>query len=550
MREVIKVLLIDDDEDDYLITCDLIEDIVVQDYQLDWAGSYHQALEKIKQAEHDVYIVDYRLGAKNGLEIIEEAKNEGNDKPFILLTGQGDFEIDEKAMNLGAFDYLVKGKLDAAQLEKSIRHSIQHSQNLQKIRQLNEELEERVHQRTHQLNEAVLELQQMNHDLQKEIKERKRAEEALRESQHIYQTISQNFPNGIICVLDANLRFVFVEGKELHSLGLNPEELTGKFLPNAKELFAQGNSSLTQSIKSAFNGEEVMLEVQFRNRQYSFNAVPMPDSEGKVKQILVVAMNITDQKKAENEIRKALNKEKELNELKGRFVSMASHEFRTPLSTILSSVSLISRYNTEEQAEKRNKHINRIKSSVNNLTQILNDFLSISKLEEGKAITHLSKINLSAFIDEVCDEMSAVKKPNQRIVYTHTGEAIDFKTDGQLLKNILINLISNAIKYSGNDKNIWVTSSNEENDITISVKDEGIGIPETDQQYLFSRFFRAENAINIQGTGLGLYIVKKYLDLVDGQIEFESIPDQGTTFKITIPKQTYYHHEKDSSDRR
>lgn len=239
------------------------------------------------------------------------------------------------------------------------------------------------------------------------------------------------------------------------------------------------------------------------------------------------------QKQAEAEVRKALEKEKELNELKSRFVTIASHEFRTPLSTILSSVSLISKYNELGEKEKLDKHILRIKSAVSNLTGILNDFLSLSKLEEGVISNNPSQFNLYALAVEINEELAPVLKANQSISCVHNGPEVVY-LDKNILKNILLNLLSNASKYSGEGTivlDVAVTSEK----ITIAVKDKGIGIPENDLPFLFTRFFRAHNAGNIQGTGLGLNIVKRYVELLHGTIAVESELGTGTTFTVNIP---------------
>ncbi len=234
-------------------------------------------------------------------------------------------------------------------------------------------------------------------------------------------------------------------------------------------------------------------------------------------------------------VKDALKKEMELNEMKSRFVTMASHEFRTPLSTILSSVSLISKYNDPKDEEKRMKHVHRIKSSVANLTGILNDFLSLSRLEEGMVMNAPVAFNIKELSDEVVEEMNMVLKNKQIIQYRHFGEDSQIHLDKNLLKNIFINLLSNAIKYSAEGKIIEFSTTINENHLDILVKDEGIGIPEEDKKHLFSRFFRAQNAQNIQGTGLGLNIIKKYIDLLNGKISFISELNKGTTFTITIP---------------
>jgi PAS domain S-box-containing protein len=249
---------------------------------------------------------------------------------------------------------------------------------------------------------------------------------------------------------------------------------------------------------------------------------------------LILQEAIGELEKTKKDLHDALEKEKELSELKSRFVSMASHEFRTPLATILSSLSLVTKYGEMDDKEKQNKHITRIKSSINNLTDILNDFLSASKLEEGRVENNPVELNLKKFISDTISEMQTLVKDGQTITYRHSGEETT-RLDPKFLKNILFNLISNAIKFSGEKKQIRLTSLNEKGLMKITVKDEGIGISKDDQEHLFERFFRGRNASYIQGTGLGLNIVAKYVEVLNGHIEFKSEENKGTSFMITLP---------------
>ncbi len=237
---------------------------------------------------------------------------------------------------------------------------------------------------------------------------------------------------------------------------------------------------------------------------------------------------------SKREVMRALEREKELNELKSRFITTASHEFRTPLGTILSSVSLIARYDTTEDAEKRKKHIERIKSSVNNLTEILNDFLSIEKLEEGIVRCNPETFDFKKLMHDMSDDMRNIAKAGQTITLDYSG-ASEVCLDRQLLKNSIINLFSNAIKYSPENKPIHVNVEIGNDKLKMNIRDNGIGIPEEDQPNIFERFYRAKNSGNIQGTGLGLNIVKKYVELMDGTISFESRFNEGTTFTLEIP---------------
>lgn len=236
---------------------------------------------------------------------------------------------------------------------------------------------------------------------------------------------------------------------------------------------------------------------------------------------------------SKDELALALSKEKELSDLKSRFVSMASHEFRTPLSTILSSASLVAKYTLSDEQEKRNKHIQRIKSAVHNLTDILNEFLSIGKIEDGKIITNLSRFNVKELISTICGELQGIVKKGQQIIYEHEGDAY-VVLDITLLRNVFINLLSNAIKFSPEESKILVNSKVDEDDIIFTIQDSGMGISAEDQGHLFERFFRGKNATNVQGTGLGLHIVGKYVELMNGHIECRSELEKGTSFNITF----------------
>ncbi len=241
-----------------------------------------------------------------------------------------------------------------------------------------------------------------------------------------------------------------------------------------------------------------------------------------------------------DELTQALSKEKELGDMKSRFVSMASHEFRTPLSTILSSASLLAKYTESTEQDKRNKHILRIKNSVNNLTDILNEFLSIGRIEDGKIEVRNTIFNVKEYLQGLCTEMQSNAKPLQKIVFTHYGEEW-ITLDPTLLRNIIFNLLSNAIKFSNDDGVIVLNAEAGTNYFRFTVSDNGIGISKEDQVHLFERFFRASNVTNIQGTGLGLHIVSKYVELLDGRIQFTSELEKGTSFTIqfeTIPNTT------------
>lgn len=260
---------------------------------------------------------------------------------------------------------------------------------------------------------------------------------------------------------------------------------------------------------------------------------------------MVLEEALADLERSKDELYLALQKERELNELKSRFVSTASHEFRTPLSTILSSVSLIEQYVAKGDTEKMDKHIFRVKNSVKGLTEILEDILSLSKLEEGKIEVDLKQIDLKHWIEEWMDELTPILKPGQRFQLNYNTK-VEVISDHKVLKNIILNILSNAVKFSPENSIIKIEVGVKNNQLQIQIEDSGMGIPAGELAHLFQRFHRASNATNVQGTGLGLSIVKKCLELLGGDIFVESELGKGTKFNIIL--KMHNHGKENHSD--
>lgn len=237
---------------------------------------------------------------------------------------------------------------------------------------------------------------------------------------------------------------------------------------------------------------------------------------------------------AKEKVSRSLEKEMELSHLKSRFVSMASHEFRTPLSAIQLSSILIEKYAGDALSPNIFRHTAKIKVLVAHLTSVLNDFLSLEKLEAGAFKPVLAEFDIVKFSEEIIEDMQLIAKQNQQIIYQHTGTSAVVNLDQSLLRNAIINLISNAIKYSGENTFIEFNTEIMPLMVKICVKDNGIGIPMEDQKHLFEAFFRAHNTGTIPGTGLGLNIVSRYIQLMDGQVKFTSNLNQGTSFTISF----------------
>ncbi len=331
-------------------------------------------------------------------------------------------------------------------------------------------------------------------------------------------------------------------GRDLNGVRKNgdqiPVEVSLSFYHHQNELFVIAfivditlrKQSESEMLKQQMKLEKVTNDIRKLNAQL----------EIKVEERTVILKEALQRlEQSQLELNEALDKERQLNEIKSRFVSMASHEFRTPLSTVLSSASLLSKYTTTETQAKRDRHISKIKDSVKHLNDILEDFLSLGMLDEGRVNISFINFNLPVYMNDLTEEMGGLLKNGQLIDFEHEGGE-EICTDPKLLKNILINLLTNAIKFSDEGKPILLKTIIDDGKTTIIVKDSGIGISPEDQKHLFSSFFRGKNALNIQGTGLGLHIVNRYLKLLGGHIHLHSELNIGTTITIHLPVKKEY----------
>ncbi len=238
---------------------------------------------------------------------------------------------------------------------------------------------------------------------------------------------------------------------------------------------------------------------------------------------------------AEKKIKVALKREQELGDLKTKFLSLVSHEFKTPLSGMLTSVALLEKYTESVQQDKRDKHIKTIKNKIHYLNGILNDFLFVERLDSGKVNYKFTNFNVSKIVNEVLYDANMLLKRGQKINYPENIDEYSIYQDEKILELILFNLVRNAIKYSPEDTVIDIDINLDSDKIVFNISDQGIGIPKKDQQYIFQRYFRAENALLDQGTGIGLNIVKSHLDNLGGSISFKSIENEGSTFTVVLP---------------
>lgn len=404
------------------------------------------------------------------------------------------------------------------------------------IEKLNSELEATVAQRTKDLELALQELKLSKHKLEK--------------VQAFQKAVLDN-AGAMIIATDEKGLITFFNPEASFNIGYDEAEVINKhtlaLFYDKKEISRKRKFLLKEFGVEIENDFDILVEKAKRNihdeEEYTYlrkNGTSFPvsltitaikESHGVITGFMGIAIDISERKRTEEDLHTALEREKELNELKTRFVSMASHEFRTPLSTVLSSAYLIEKYSSSDDQPKRERHLQRIISSVNMLTDILNDFLSQGKIEEGKIRVRFNRFNIQELVVAINEEIKNNLKPKQKITYAHEGDT-DTLLDASLLKHIIMNLISNASKFSPEGSVLEIKTTNKNNLLTLSVKDNGIGISKDDQAHLMERFFRGTNAANIQGTGLGLHIVSKYAELMNGSVTCKSELEKGTEFII------------------
>jgi PAS domain S-box-containing protein len=372
------------------------------------------------------------------------------------------------------------------------------------------------------------EVLRINENLEQIVTERTKE---LYESKQLYESISKHFPTGAIYVLNLDFKIDYADGMEFVRLNHDPQEIIGE---DYVEINSENRRRLLNMLNKLIEEGAVAPEFIFKDEEhYKVNASLLKDTSGKLSRILIVENNITQQKKTEESLEKNIEEQRRLNLLKSRFVSFASHEFRTPLTTMNSSADLIRRYLEMGENEKIHKHISRIQQSVVYMTSLLNDFLSLDKIDSGVVTLNKQSIDLSKLLEECLEETAGLKKAKQQIEIQNGLEQIE--SDPFLLKSILINLISNGLKYSGDQGLVTVSTLMVKDEFQICVNDNGMGIPHAELQNLFTRFFRASNAQEIKGTGLGLHIVSRHVDMLGGRITCESEEGVGTQFCIYLP---------------
>lgn len=400
------------------------------------------------------------------------------------------------------------------------------------LQHLNDRLEQRVADRTNELQQSNLKLRIENTIRKYNVQERQRAEVALHEAKDQLQAVLDAVP-GCVAWVDSDLKYQGVNQRMAETFRQSPENFIGQpigFLQqNVKGIaafirtfFAEGHSSATGEI-------ELLVDQKIKH----YLAVAQLYLQGQA--AVFIVLDITERKQAELETLKALEKTQELSELKSRFISIASHEFRTPLTTIFSASELLECYGDRWTREKEIQYLKQIQDSVSHMTRLLDDVLLISAGEAGKLKLEPVPLNIVEFCQTVTEEVKLGKNFRHILNFAHQTETQQVELDERLLRHILSNLLSNAVKYSPEHQPIEFNLTVDSKTIVFAIKDQGIGIPLEDQLHLFDLFHRAGNVGTIAGTGLGLSIVKKAVELHGGTIDVKSEMGVGTQFTVSLP---------------
>jgi PAS domain S-box-containing protein len=362
---------------------------------------------------------------------------------------------------------------------------------------------------------------------------------ALAEERNLLRTLIDSMPDYIF-VKDTEHRYLLNNVRHARELAnLSPEELIGHKVSDfgpaeAAELFHDDENQVLTTGTALIDRVEAFAGRDGQMNWHSTTKVPLRNLKGEIIGLVGISRDITERKRAELKLEQALKAERELVDLRARFVSMAAHEFRTPLASILSATELIHHYRDRLTAEQLDQRLRDIADQVMFLTDIVENFLQAARTEMGKTELTLQPTSLTAVCQEIIDDFQ--RRPNfQHQFSMRSDDPPPALLDKQRMRQVLLNLVANAVKYSPHGTTITIELTHTPNELTCSISDQGIGIPEADQAHLFEMFYRATNAAGVSGTGLGLAIAKQVVDLHQGKITCCSAQDQGTTFTVKLP---------------
>jgi PAS domain S-box-containing protein len=497
MNIPLRVLIVEDSEDDAeLLVCELERSgYNLISKRVDTPAAMNASLAQA----WDVVIADYTMPNFSAPAALTLLKEKALDLPFIIVSGSIGEDTAVTAMKAGAHDYVMKGKL--ARLAPAVERELR-------------EADER--------------------------RKRLEAEQALRQKEERFRSLIENGLD-IITVLDAEGVIDYESPSIERILGYKPETLIGKNLIQYIHPEDQSHvlKTLAQTIKNSYLA--LNIEFRFKHQDGSWRVL---EAVGKAYfesinhsqklSIVVNSRDITERKRAE-EIRYSLERERELSEARFNFVSMMSHEFRNPLGTIIASGELLKNYSHKTTPAQKERCLDRIEDAAQEMMQLLNDILNLSRAEVGQLEFNPQPLYLEEFCQNLVEAIQLSTSHQYQLNLVISGECTQSCMDEKLLGHILNNLLSNAMKYSPQGGKVQFEVSCDQDQAIFQIQDWGIGIPEHEQKQLFESFYRAQNVGKIPGTGLGLCIVKKFVDLHNGKISLKSQVGIGTIFVVTLP---------------
>jgi len=490
--DVISALLVEDNPADVALLMKLLKDNDIKSWQITHAKRLKPALEHLH--EIDVILLDLSLPDSQGLETVTQVQTAFPHLPIIVLTGLQDESFARQAVAQGAQDYLVKGQVSADLLLKSVSYAIERSQILRRLQESEHHFREVFNQ--------------------------------------TFQFMGLLSPDGV--VLDINQVAREISDFQ-HEVVLNHPIWEAPCWRSSQK----SQSWLQEAVLKASQGETVRSELQAYTQKgnvwwFDVSIKPMRAENGCITLLITEGRDISKLKRAEAEIQRSLEKERELNQMKNSFISMVSHEFRNPISAISFGIDFLE--DCDPPAAQKARCYERIHHAIDQTLHLLDEILLLGRTESAQVEANYAVLELKEFCREIVESYQITQGQSHQINFSIKGNSTQARADASLLKHILDNLLSNAIKYSPEGSSIQFTLTCQGDQAEFRIQDQGIGIPQKDQPQLFEAFHRAGNVRKIQGTGLGLAIVKRCVDLQKGQIHFESQEGIGTTFTVTLPR--------------
>jgi PAS domain S-box-containing protein len=502
-RQPIRVLLIEDSEPDYILTRRMLSSIENETFDLEWAPSWQTGIEGIRRGAHDVCLLDYRIGGGDGLELLKESRETSHKAPVILLTGVSDHRLDVEAMELGAADFLVKDHLTAALLERSIRYAIAQGRAVDELNRRHDEL---------------------------------------RASELRFRSVVQSAADAIV-LADDSARIIFWNEGAVRMFGYQEEEVIGGSLEvlmpeSYRDQHREGFERFRVRGRSQLVGRTIEIEgLRKDGTTFPIELSLASWTSGDGTFFTGVIRDITERKRTE-EMRRAKEAAEQASRAKSGFVARISHELRTPLHAIIGFTNLLLQNNEGNLTSSDLDFLGRILLNAKGQLQLINALLDLSKVEAGRVEVEVGPVSLDSVVREVVRQLEGEREnPDIELEVSIPETVKPIETDVNKLKQVLINLIDNALKFTERGK-ISVGVSVDPVDFQptrIDVSDTGKGIPPDQLDDIFEPFLQLPSeATQPGGTGLGLSISRSLCDLLGYRLEVQSTPGRGSTFSVVL----------------